>query len=247
MALGLTPGGGVVKGSQHVRLSASLPSVSRLFRKYGIFDGSQPSGSPQPVTGIYILWHICPMQEVLSHRNLERHATIELCISERVFRVQKTEINGRWYPLHWSRDTLYPPKLTLISLTCGGRSGGIVWLRTKSSLLGDSQLTNEVACCGSHDFGRRRSRCCALHDIMCHKWDIVLLNGSPSFEFQHVWTYAIPSFILNVIHEGPLKQLQRLHHCRRQRKLFVPYYFHSFTIFSYVTTKIIRIPKHLGT
>jgi hypothetical protein len=30
---------------------------------------------------MYILWRICPMQELLSHRNLERHATVE----ERVF------------------------------------------------------------------------------------------------------------------------------------------------------------------
>jgi hypothetical protein len=27
-----------------------------------------------------ILWRICPKQELLSHRNLERHATIESCL-----------------------------------------------------------------------------------------------------------------------------------------------------------------------
>jgi hypothetical protein len=32
------------------------------------------------VGGRIILWHICPKQEQLSHRNLERHATIELCL-----------------------------------------------------------------------------------------------------------------------------------------------------------------------
>jgi hypothetical protein len=35
--------------------------------------------------------------------------------------------------LRWPRDTLYPQKLALISPTCGGRSVGIVRLRTKAT------------------------------------------------------------------------------------------------------------------
>jgi hypothetical protein len=31
------------------------------------------------------VWRICLMQELLRHRNLERQATVELCLSERVF------------------------------------------------------------------------------------------------------------------------------------------------------------------
>jgi hypothetical protein len=46
--------------------------------------------------------------------------------------VLKTEINGRGDPLHWPRDTLYPQKLALISPTGGGRSVGMVRLRTTS-------------------------------------------------------------------------------------------------------------------
>jgi hypothetical protein len=50
--------------------------------------------------------------------------------------VLKTEINGRGDPLRWPRDTLYPQKLALASLTSGGRSlgrsVGIVRLRTTS-------------------------------------------------------------------------------------------------------------------
>jgi hypothetical protein len=46
--------------------------------------------------------------------------------------VLKTEINGRGDPLRWPRNTLYPQKLTLTSLTSGGRSFGIVRLRTTS-------------------------------------------------------------------------------------------------------------------
>jgi hypothetical protein len=46
--------------------------------------------------------------------------------------VLKTEIYGRGDPMRWPRDTLYPQKLALASLTIGGRSVGIVRLRTTS-------------------------------------------------------------------------------------------------------------------
>jgi hypothetical protein len=47
--------------------------------------------------------------------------------------VYKTEINGRGDSLRCPRDTLYPLKLTLTSPTSGGRSIGIVPLRTKAT------------------------------------------------------------------------------------------------------------------
>jgi hypothetical protein len=40
---------------------------------------------------------------------------------------------GRGDPLRWPRDTLYPQKLTISSPTSGGRSVGIVRLRTKAT------------------------------------------------------------------------------------------------------------------
>jgi hypothetical protein len=43
----------------------------------------------------------------------------------------ESEINGRWDSLCWPRDTLYPLKLALTSLTSGGCSVGIVCWRTK--------------------------------------------------------------------------------------------------------------------
>jgi hypothetical protein len=42
---------------------------------------------------------------------------------------------GRGVPLRWPRDTLYPQKLALTSPTYGGRSVGIVRLRTKTTEL----------------------------------------------------------------------------------------------------------------
>jgi hypothetical protein len=35
------------------------------------------------MNGLNIVWHICPMQELLSHRNFERHETTELCLRSR--------------------------------------------------------------------------------------------------------------------------------------------------------------------
>jgi hypothetical protein len=43
----------------------------------------------------------------------------------------ENRISGRGDPLRWPRDTLYPQKLALTSPTSGGRSVGIVRLRTK--------------------------------------------------------------------------------------------------------------------
>jgi hypothetical protein len=46
--------------------------------------------------------------------------------------VKKTELTAEGDPLRWPRDTLYPQKLAQPSPTTGGRSVGIVRLRTKS-------------------------------------------------------------------------------------------------------------------
>jgi hypothetical protein len=45
----------------------------------------------------------------------------------------KTEINGRWNSWRWPRDNFYPQRLALTSPTSGGRSVGIVRLRTKGT------------------------------------------------------------------------------------------------------------------
>jgi hypothetical protein len=49
---------------------------------------------------------------------------------------QENRIYGRGDPLRWPRDILYPQKLALTSPTSGGRSVGIVRLRTKGHGVG---------------------------------------------------------------------------------------------------------------
>jgi hypothetical protein len=51
------------------------------------------------------------------------------------------EINGRGDSLRWQLDTLYLLKLSLTSATSGGRSVGIVRLRTKTTEFVSSSFT----------------------------------------------------------------------------------------------------------
>jgi hypothetical protein len=55
---------------------------------------------------------------------------------------------GRGVPLRWPRDTLYPQKLALTSLTSGGRSVGIVplWAKSKEFFL----LVYPFVLCGNN-------------------------------------------------------------------------------------------------
>jgi hypothetical protein len=68
-----------------------------------------------------------------THVMLVLFTTRYLAYDVQVSPVYKTEISGRGDPLRWPRDTLYPLKLALPSKTSGGRSLGIVRLRTKTT------------------------------------------------------------------------------------------------------------------
>jgi hypothetical protein len=58
---------------------------------------------------------------------------------------------GRGDQLRWPRDTLYPQKLALTSPTSGGRSVGIVRLRTKATeFFNNNTSTNCYSTCQQH-------------------------------------------------------------------------------------------------
>jgi hypothetical protein len=103
---------------------------------------------------------------------------------------QENRINGREDPLRWPRNTLYPRKLALTSPTSGGRSVGIVRLRTKGHGEENGLLAFEI-------FSRYCVSCRANCSCMwcwdkrrwalpCKRVSTTLLASAPRHQHLHV-------------------------------------------------------------
>jgi hypothetical protein len=105
---------------------------------------------------------------------------------------------GRGDPLRWARDTLYPQKLALTSPTCGGRSVGIVRLRTKTT-----RSSFFFCSCGCVDLGHSlmRGRVCCLQLLLALASAVIL--GS---EYRGIRDHMLVS----QIGDFPFRRLLRL-------------------------------------
>jgi hypothetical protein len=108
-----------------------------------------------------------------------------------VFIRTKNLINGWGDPLRWPRDTLCPPKLALTSLTSGGRSVGIVRLRTKGHGVKLSYMDESVDLVSCHNVGQR---------FAFAYWIVVRMDFFPTICKLHVpLMYTFQFSILNHI------------------------------------------------
>jgi hypothetical protein len=108
--------------------------------------------------------------------------------------VKKTRINDRGDPLRWPRDTLYQQKLAPTSPTSGGRSVGIVRLRTISHgvfsrLLGQMRCKSPMTNIASESMMWMRSfqTLHSLVPLFSTNW----LNASASSAVETSWKWLL--------------------------------------------------------
>jgi hypothetical protein len=116
---------------------------------------------------------------------------------------RKIEINGRENPLRWPRGTLYLQKMALASPKFGGRSFGIVRLRTKAtkfSLVNNNNNNNVkaveakallVTCRGSPQRCETSRLPHFLNNRLTDVGKVVSLTSRPSFNPQEDFWYSL--------------------------------------------------------
>jgi hypothetical protein len=115
----------------------SLPSTFAWMNFFRRFVYSSVTKRSVVLIGMVILLYSAVLYQLLGSYSAKINFEVWLWITSPVRTTEElfqgnsgSSLENRGIPLRWPRDTLYPQKLALTSPTSGGRSIGIVRLRT---------------------------------------------------------------------------------------------------------------------